>query len=169
MGPGFGSHSESEVHSIPSFYFINEKCSPPVFPHGEYYGYVATMGDDGPLLCGGYHSGAFQSSCYLLTRNGTWLEMHGMNNSRHFAAAVKIEAGWWVTGRWSVQCRIRHNLPSTIFSLSNQSTLIIFVPNESVIRWRHCWSISLSDSITVSHNSTVHHLLPGKLHILALI
>merc|ERR1712106_652677 len=71
IGPGYGSDGLSEVLLLPSL--TPGACTPPPFPHGEYNGYVGRLSADGPLLCGGVHSGAFQSSCYLLARDGSWV------------------------------------------------------------------------------------------------
>ena len=98
IGPGIrGSRGESEVRYLPSF--TRATCTLPVFPHGYYWGYVSTLSPDGPLLCGGRHSGGrYQSSCYLLARNGSWVTSPQMKEARGWAAAVQMEEGWWVTG-----------------------------------------------------------------------
>ena len=51
IGPGSGSYGESEVLNLPSFTPAN--CTPPVFPHDSYHGYVGRLSPDGSLLCGG--------------------------------------------------------------------------------------------------------------------
>jgi len=100
VGPASGFSSpdsgygpvDSIVYNIPSFQVAN--CTPPTFPFNEIYdGYVAKLTDEGPMLCGGGNY-----SCYLLEKYGTWKEVKSMTTPRTRAAAVDIDAGWWVTG-----------------------------------------------------------------------
>merc|ERR1712123_454954 len=71
IGPGHDPDGLSEVLLLPSL--TPGACTSPPFPYGEYRGYVGRLSPDGPLLCGGVHSGAFKSSCYLLGRDGSWV------------------------------------------------------------------------------------------------
>ena len=96
VGPGDGSNGESEVFSLPSFTPAN--CTPPVFPISYFDGYVGSLSADGPLLCGGWHSGKIQITCYLLARNSSWVISTQMKTKRLFARALETEDGWWVTG-----------------------------------------------------------------------
>merc|ERR1711892_1299874 len=97
IGPGYGSDGLSEVLLLPSL--TPGACTPPPFPHGEYEGYVGRLSLDGPLLCGGYQSGVFQSSCYLLGRDGSWVTSSSqMTVQRSWSAAAKLGDSWWVTG-----------------------------------------------------------------------
>merc|ERR1711892_46150 len=97
IGPGYGSDGLSEVLLLPSL--TPGACTPPLFPHGEYEGYVGRLSPDGPLLCGGYQSGVFQSSCYLLGRNGSWVTSSSqMTVERSWPAAAQLGETWWVTG-----------------------------------------------------------------------
>ena len=92
----------SLVYNIPSFQVAN--CTPPTFPfaiddyQNIYDGYVAKSTDEGPMLCGG---GSDPSACYLLENYNTWKkEAKGMSTPRKQAAAVEMDAGWWVTGQF---------------------------------------------------------------------
>ena len=97
IGPGYGSDGLSEVLLLPSL--TPGACTPPPFPHGEYEGYVGRLSPDGPLLCGGYQSGVFKSSCYLLGRDGSWVNSSSqMTVERSGAAAAQLGDSWWVTG-----------------------------------------------------------------------
>merc|ERR1712106_637196 len=97
IGPGYGSDGLSEVLLLPSL--TPGACTPPLFPHGEYEGYVGRLSPDGPLLCGGYQSGVFQSSCYLLGRDGSWVTSSSeMTVQRSWTAAAQLGDSWWVTG-----------------------------------------------------------------------
>merc|ERR1711892_605665 len=97
IGPGYGSDGLSEVLLLPSL--TPGACTPPPFPHGEYNVYVGRLSADGPLLCGGVHSGAFQSSCYLLGRDGSWVTSSSqMTVERAWPAATELGDSWWVTG-----------------------------------------------------------------------
>jgi len=103
LGPGTGTgwdpNGESEVLNLP--FFTTATCTPPVFPHGNTYGYVSTLTPDGPLLCGGGIKYDFQSSCHLLARNGSWVISTPMLEKRSQAASVQLEEGWWVTGGYN--------------------------------------------------------------------
>merc|ERR1712123_71281 len=97
IGPGTGSDGLSEVLLLPSL--TPGACTPPPFPHGEYWAYVGRLSPAGPLLCGGYHSGAAQSSCYLLGRDGSWVTSSSeMTVERYYAAAAQLGDSWLVTG-----------------------------------------------------------------------
>jgi len=97
IGPGYGSDGLSEVLLLPSL--TPGACTPPPFPHGEYEGYFGRLSPDGPLLCGGYQSGAFKSSCYLLGRDGSWVTSSSqMTLERSWPAATELGDSWWVTG-----------------------------------------------------------------------
>merc|ERR1712106_470739 len=97
IGPGTGSDGLSEVLLLPSL--TPGACTPPPFPHGEYDGYVGRLSPAGPLLCGGYHSHARQSSCYLLGRDESWVTSSSqMTVERSGAAAAQLGDSWWVTG-----------------------------------------------------------------------
>merc|ERR1711892_108336 len=97
LGPGSGSPGLSEVLLLPSL--TPGACTPPPFPYERYTGYVGRLSPDGPLLCGGYHSGAYHSSCYLLARNGSWVTSSlQMTVERGSLAGVKLGETWWVTG-----------------------------------------------------------------------
>merc|ERR1711892_725842 len=97
IGPGYGSDGLSEVLLLPSL--TSGACTPPPFPYGEYEGYVGRLSPDGPLLCGGYHSLAMQSSCYLLGRDGSWVTSSSqMTLERSWPAATELGDSWWVTG-----------------------------------------------------------------------
>merc|ERR1712106_1020173 len=109
IGPGTGSDGLSEVLLLPSL--TPGACTPPPFPHGEYDGYVGRLSPAGPLLCGGYHSHARQSSCYLLGRDGSWVTSSSqMTVERSGAAAVELGETWWVTGGYDAS---GHLLSST--------------------------------------------------------
>jgi hypothetical protein len=99
IGPGSSSSGHSEVLSLPSL--TREDCFLPVFPHGDYQGYVSTLTEDGLKLCGGYHSSKQQSDCYLLSTSGQWLGTPPMKTRRFAPAAVHFKGGWWVTGGYS--------------------------------------------------------------------
>merc|ERR1711892_1128433 len=95
--PGYGSDGLSEVLLLPSL--TSGACTPPPFPYGEYDSYVGRLSPDGPLLCGGYHRGAMQSSCYLLGRDGSWVTSSSqMTVGREWPAAAQLGDSWWVTG-----------------------------------------------------------------------
>ena len=95
IGPGYDDLSE--VLLLPSL--TPALCTPPPFPYGQYKGYVGRLSPDGPLLCGGRHSIAPQSSCYLLGRDGSWVTSSSqMTDERDQAAAVELGDSWWVTG-----------------------------------------------------------------------
>merc|ERR1712106_563542 len=95
--PGYGSDGLSEVLLLPSL--TPGACTPPPFPYGEYEGYVGRLSPDGPLLCGGYQSGAFQSACYLLGRDGSWVTSSSqMTVQRAWPAAAQLGDSWLVTG-----------------------------------------------------------------------
>ena len=94
IGPGYGSNGQSEVLNLPSLTRAN--CTPPTFPYGDYYGYVASLMAEGPLLCGGYYSGKHQSTCHLAGKE--WIASTPMKTSRVGAAAVTLGDAWWVTG-----------------------------------------------------------------------
>merc|ERR1712123_481023 len=98
IGPGYGGRDGlSEVLLLPSL--TPASCTPPPFPHGEYEGYVGTLSPAGPLLCGGYQSGAFKSSCYLLGRDGSWVTSSSqMTVERAWPAAAQLGDSWLVTG-----------------------------------------------------------------------
>ena len=97
IGPGYGSDGLSEVLLLPSL--TPGACTPPPFPYGRYDGYVGRLSPAGPLLCGGYHSGAYHSSCYLLARNGSWVTSSSqMTVERGSPAGVELGETWWVTG-----------------------------------------------------------------------
>ena len=95
-----GGLTKPEVVNIPSF--TRSRCVVPDFPHLEYYGYVGTRTDKGPMLCGGriededlYDT---TPACFVLTKNGTWVQGQGMNTAREYAASVETSFGLWVTG-----------------------------------------------------------------------
>merc|ERR1719376_1991079 len=69
LGPSKHSEGKSEVLSLPDLKPLD--CNIPVFPYGDYYGYVGTSTSDGVLMCGGWRSNVgYTSSCYLLTSSG---------------------------------------------------------------------------------------------------
>ena len=96
-----GGLTKPEVVNIPSF--TRSRCVVPDFPHLEYYGYVGTRTDNGPMLCGGkwvdevYFSAT--PACFVLTKNGTWVQGKSMKTVRQYAASVETSVGWWVTGK----------------------------------------------------------------------
>ena len=110
IGPGYPNNLQSEVFTLPSF--TSSSCVPPIFPHDDYHGYVGTNTPDGPLLCGGTHSGRRQSACYLLDKKGVWVTVgHQMSSRRFGAASVQTERVWWVTGQFG-QFGGSHKFPS---------------------------------------------------------
>jgi len=110
IGPGYGSDGLSEVLLLPSL--TPGACTPPPFPYGRYDGYVGRLSPAGPLLCGGYHSQAEQSSCYLLGQDGSWVTSSSqMTVERQWPAAVELGETWWVTG--GADASINHELSST--------------------------------------------------------
>merc|ERR1711892_855301 len=96
IGPGDRSDGLSEVLLLPSL--TPGASTPPLFPHGEYSGYVGRLSPDGPQLCGGSVSGVEQSACHLLDRNGSWVSAPQMTVERDAPAAVQLGESWWVTG-----------------------------------------------------------------------
>jgi len=95
IGPGRYSAGKSEVLSLPDLTPLD--CNIPVFPGGEYYGYVGRSTSDGVLMCGGWTSRHPTSSCYLLTSSG-YKTMAGLLKKRYLAASVVTPLGLWVTG-----------------------------------------------------------------------
>merc|ERR1719193_1234348 len=95
VGPDNNSDGKSEVLSLPDL--IPLDCNVPVFPGGEYYGYVGRSTSDGVLMCGGKTSTGYTSSCYLLTSSG-YQEMPGLIHKRQRAASVMTPSGLWVIG-----------------------------------------------------------------------
>ena len=95
IGPGKYSYGKSEVLSLPDLTPLD--CNIPVFPGGEYYGYVGRSTSDGVLMCGGYTENGTTSSCHLLTSRG-YQEMPGLINKRRRPASVVTPLGLWVTG-----------------------------------------------------------------------
>merc|ERR1711892_89346 len=97
IGPGYGSDGLSEVLLLPSL--TPGTCTPPPFPYGDYRSYVGRLSPDGPLPCGGRHSIAPQSSCYLLGRDGSWVTSSSqLTVERWLPAATELGDSWWVTG-----------------------------------------------------------------------
>ena len=99
IGPGIASGGTSEVLSLPDLTPLD--CNIPIFPGGEYWGYVGRYTSDGVLMCGGVTSSSITSSCYLLTSSG-YQEMPGLINKRDSAASVETPLGLWVTGKYGV-------------------------------------------------------------------
>merc|ERR1719233_1028649 len=95
LGPDNNSDGKSEVLSLPDLTPLD--CNIPVFPGGEYYGYVGRSTSDGVLMCGGWTSRHPTSSCYLLTSSG-YKTMAGLLKKRYLAASVVTPLGLWVTG-----------------------------------------------------------------------
>jgi len=98
IGPSSGSVGRSEVLSLPELRPLD--CKIPVFPGGEYYGYVGRFTGDGVLMCGGRTDNSdngTHSSCYLLTSSG-YQDMPGLINKRAMAASLVTPLGLWVTG-----------------------------------------------------------------------
>merc|ERR1719193_2356247 len=95
VGPDNNSDGKSEVLSLPDLKPLD--CNIPVFPGGEYYGYVGRSTSDGVLMCGGWTSRHPTSSCYLLTSSG-YKTMAGLLKKRYLAASVVTPLGLWVTG-----------------------------------------------------------------------
>eukprot|EP00092_Neocalanus_flemingeri_P018593 GFUD01020136.1.p1 GENE.GFUD01020136.1~~GFUD01020136.1.p1 ORF type:complete len:213 (-),score=32.04 GFUD01020136.1:329-922(-) len=96
IGPGGGSSGQSEVLTLPGL--TPATCSIPAHPKGGIKGYVATLSEEGPILCGGYHSSAYQRDCHLLTKDGRWIGTPPMQTNRVQASSVRIGGAWWVTG-----------------------------------------------------------------------
>ena len=99
IGPGKHNGGKSIVLSLPDPEPVD--CNIPVFPGGEYYGYVGRSTSDGVLMCGGYTENGTTSSCSLLTRSG-YQEMPGLIDKRYHAASVVTPLGLWVTGKSGV-------------------------------------------------------------------
>jgi hypothetical protein len=97
IGPAYLKYGPSEVLNLPSLTKAN--CTPPGFPHGRYESYTGTLTKAGPLLCGGYHSYNNRATCYVLARNGTWMQVEGMKSKTSHPASVETGAGWWVADR----------------------------------------------------------------------
>jgi len=98
-GRGVSSGGKSEVLSLPDLTPLD--CNIPVFPGGDWSGYVGRSTSDGVLMCGGYvrryEGGYFMSSCYLLTSSG-YQDMPPLINLRGGAASLVTPLGLWVTG-----------------------------------------------------------------------
>jgi len=99
IGPGQYTYGKSVVLSLPDLTPLD--CNIPVFPGGEYYGYVGRVTIDGVLMCGGEINNDYTSSCYLLTRSG-YQNMPGLQYKRMSAASVLTPSGLWVTGKSAV-------------------------------------------------------------------
>jgi len=100
IGPGttFSDCEFPEAYTLPSFTRA-DFCTPPYFKEARKFNHVGTLTPDGPLLCGA-HSWEYQTSCYILARNGSWVvaSVPGFKGKRDRAASVEISEGWWVTG-----------------------------------------------------------------------
>jgi len=96
LGPSKRSEGKSMVLSLPDLKPLD--CNIPVFPYGDYYGYVGMSTSDGVLMCGGWRSNVgYTSSCYLLTSSG-YQDMPALMYNRYRAAALVTPMGLWVTG-----------------------------------------------------------------------
>jgi len=145
IGPSSGSVGRSEVLSLPELRPLD--CKIPVFPGGEYYGYVGRFTGDGVLMCGGRTDNSdngTHSSCYLLTSSG-YQDMPGLINKRYLAASVVTPSGLWVTGGRDVGF---NNLDTSELVTNNQSRPHVRLPRNVAA---HC---------LVSINQT-HYLLIG--------
>ena len=100
LGPDNNSDGKSEVLSLPDLTPLD--CNIPVFPGGDWSGYIGRSTSDGVLMCGGYvrryEGGYFMSSCYLLTSSG-YQDMPPLINLRGGAASLVTPLGLWVTGK----------------------------------------------------------------------
>merc|ERR1711892_389549 len=131
IGPGYGSDGLSEFLLLPSL--TPGACTPPPFPHGEYYAYVGRLSPDGPLLCGGDHSGVRQSSCYLLGKDGSWVTTSSqMSVERAHPAAAQLGETWWVTGGYG---QFSNTLSSTEVLTGNTWLSSTPLPTKA---WGHC-------------------------------
>jgi len=97
IGPSYGSPGKSELLSLPDLRPLD--CKIPVFPDGEYYGYVGRSTSEGVLMCGGFIQDRreFTTSCYLLTSSG-YQDMPGLIYETIGATSLVTPLGLWVTG-----------------------------------------------------------------------